>query len=143
MVKTQWTKDKDVQRKWYLIDAKDKILGRLATKIANLLNGKGKRNFVPNVDCGDYVVVINAKYIKVTGKKMEDKKYYRHSTQPGKLKTQTLKEKLIKKPEDVIYLAVKNMMQSGALGNKKLKKLKVYAESEHSHSAQRPEVIDI
>lgn len=143
MIKTSWTKASEIEQKWYLIDAKNKILGRLASKVANILSGKEKPNYVPNLDCGDFVIVINAKNIKVTGNKLIQKKYYRHSGKPGSLKTQSLKEKLEKKPEDVIRLAVKNMLAKGPLGRKKLKKLKIYADAEHRHHAQTPEVIEI
>jgi large subunit ribosomal protein L13 len=143
MIKTKWLSEKDIQKKWYLIDVKDKILGRAATKIANILNGKEKVDYVPNLDCGDFVVVVNAKHVKTTGKKLLDKMYYRHSGRPGSLKEETLQEKLNKKPEDVIKLAVKNMLPKGPLGRKKLKKLKIFAETNHTHEAQKPEKIEI
>lgn len=145
MIKTEWKKQKKEvdERKWYLVDVKEKVLGRVATEIANILNGKKKADYVPNLDCGDFVVVINARHIKTTGNKLDDKKYYRHSGKPGSLKVMTLKEKLEKQPEEVIRLAVKNMLPKGPLGRKKLKKLKIFADDKHNHEAQKPEIIEI
>ncbi len=128
-----------IERKWYVIDADGCTLGRLATEVASILRGKKKPIFTPHVDCGDYVIVINADKIKVTGKKLDQKIYYRHSDYVGGMKTVTLKEKLAKKPESVIELAVKGMLPKGALGNEMFSKLHVYAGAEHPHAAQKPE----
>mgnify|MGYP000958691509 FL=1 len=136
-------KPHEVKRKWYLVDATDKTLGRLSSKIASMLRGKHKPIFTPHVDCGDYVVVINAEKVKVTGKKLEDKEYKRHSGYPGGLKTVTLEKMLEDKPEDVMIHAVKGMLPKGKLGRQMLKKLRVYKGAEHDHSAQKPEKLEI
>ncbi len=136
-------KPHEVERKWYLVDATDKTLGRLSSKIASMLRGKHKPIFTPHVDCGDYVVVINAEKVKVTGKKLEDKEYKRHSGYPGGLKTVTLEKMLEDKPEDVMIHAVKGMLPKGKLGRQMLKKLRVYKGAEHDHSAQKPEKLEI
>ena len=136
-------KPHEVKRKWYLVDATDKTLGRLSSKIASMLRGKHKPIFTPHVDCGDYVVVINAEKVKVTGKKLEDKEYKRHSGYPGGLKTVTLEKMLEEKPEDVMIHAVKGMLPKGKLGRQMLKKLRVYKGAEHDHSAQKPEKLEI
>ena len=136
-------KPHEVARKWYLVDATDKTLGRLSSKIASMLRGKHKPIFTPHVDCGDYVVVINAEKVKVTGKKLEDKEYKRHSGYPGGLKTVTLEKMLEDKPEDVMIHAVKGMLPKGKLGRQMLKKLRVYKGAEHDHSAQKPEKLEI
>ncbi len=142
-IKTFYAKKEEIERKWYIIDAQGKTLGRLATEAAKLLRGKGKPIFTPSVDCGDYVIVINAKDIKVTGDKLKQKKYYRHSGYVGNLKGQTLEEKLAKKPEQVISLAIKGMLPHNRLGRQIFKKLKVYAGDNHEHQAQKPEKIEI
>jgi len=142
-IKTFYAKKEEIERKWYIIDAQGKTLGRLATEAAKLLRGKGKPIFTPSVDCGDYVIVINAKDIKVTGDKLKQKKYYRHSGYVGNLKVQTLEEKLAKKPEQVISLAIKGMLPHNRLGRQIFKKLKVYAGDNHEHQAQKPEKIEI
>lgn len=136
-------KPHEVERKWYLVDATDKTLGRLSSKIASVLRGKHKPIFTPHVDCGDYVVVIHAEKVKVTGKKLEDKEYKRHSGYPGGLKTVTLEKMLEEKPEDVMIHAVKGMLPKGKLGRQMLKKLRVYKGAEHDHSAQKPEKLEI
>lgn len=136
-------KPHEVERKWYLVDATDKTLGRLSSKIASMLRGKHKPIFTPHVDCGDYVVVINAEKVKVTGKKLEDKEYKRHSGYPGGLKMVTLEKMLEDKPEDVMIHAVKGMLPKGKLGRQMLKKLRVYKGAEHDHSAQKPEKLEI
>lgn len=136
-------KPHEVERKWYLVDATDKTLGRLSSKIASMLRGKHKPIFTPHVDCGDYVVVINVEKVKVTGKKLEDKEYKRHSGYPGGLKTVTLEKMLEDKPEDVMIHAVKGMLPKGKLGRQMLKKLRVYKGAEHDHSAQKPEKLEI
>jgi len=130
-------------RKWYLVDANGKTLGRLATEIASVLRGKNKPQFTPHVDTGDYVIVINAEKISVTGHKMDEKTYVRHSGYVGGLKTTTLKEMLAKKPTAVIEHAVRGMLPKGTLGNQMYKKLHVYAGPEHPHAAQQPEELKI
>ena len=134
-----FTPKKDtIEKKWWLIDAEGKTLGRLATEIAVLLRGKRKPEFAHFLDCGDFVVVVNAEKINVTGKKLEQKKYYSHSGYPGALKVMTLKELLEKKPEDVIRKAVWGMIPKGKLGRAVYKKLKVYRGPDHPHEAQKP-----
>ena len=128
-----------IERKWYVVDAKDKTLGRLASEVAKVLRGKNKPEFTPFVDTGDYVIVINAAEIKVTGKKLDNKVYYRHSAYVGSLKTTTLRELLAKKPVEVVERAIKGMLPKGALGNQMYSKLHVYAGAEHPHQAQKPE----
>ena len=128
-----------VERNWYVVDATGYTLGRLASEIAKVLRGKNKAIFTPHVDTGDYVIVTNADKIKVTGKKLDQKIYYSHSEYVGGMKEVTLKEKLEKKPEQVIELAVKGMLPKGPLGRAMIKKLFVYAGSEHPHAAQKPE----
>jgi large subunit ribosomal protein L13 len=130
-------------RKWYLVDASGKTLGRLASEIASVLRGKNKPQFTPHVDTGDYVIVINAEKIAVTGNKLTDKLYRHHSGYVGGMKTTTLKEMLAKKPTQVIEHAVRGMLPKGALGNQMYKKLHVYAGAEHPHAAQQPEVLEI
>ena len=131
-----------IERKWYVVDATDKTLGRLSSQIASVLRGKNKPTYTPSMDTGDYVIVINADKIKVTGKKMDQKMYYRHSDYVGGMKEATLKEMMAKKPEDVIKLAVKGMLPKGPLGRQMIKKLHVYAGAEHAHEAQKPEVLE-
>lgn len=131
-----------IERKWYVVDATDKTLGRLSSQIASVLRGKNKPTYTPSMDTGDYVIVINADKIKVTGKKMDQKMYYRHSDYVGGMKEATLKEMMAKKPEDVIKLAVKGMLPKGPLGRQMIKKLHVYAGPEHAHAAQKPEVLE-
>ncbi|MBQ7725301.1 MAG: 50S ribosomal protein L13, partial [Lachnospiraceae bacterium] len=128
-----------IDRKWYVVDAEGQTLGRLASNVAAVLRGKTKPEFTPFLDTGDYVIVVNASKIKVTGKKLDNKIYKRHSDYVGGLKTQTLREKLNKKPEEVIELAVKGMLPKGPLGRQMFKKLHVYAGAEHDHAAQKPE----
>ena len=132
-----------IERKWYVIDADGVVLGRLASEVAKILRGKNKPEFTPNVDTGDYVIVINAEKIKVTGKKMLQKKYYRHSEYVGGMKEATLQEMLAKKPEQVVELAVKGMLPKGPLGRSMIEKLHVYAGPEHKQQAQKPEVITL
>ncbi|MCB9450338.1 MAG: 50S ribosomal protein L13 [Anaerolineaceae bacterium] len=141
--KTFVTKPLEVERKWWIVDAKGQNLGRLATRIAPILRGKHKPVFAPNQDVGDYVIVINCGDVTVTGNKMDDKRYYRHSGYPGGIKSVTLREQLAKHPERVIEAAVKGMLPSNALGRNMLKKLKVYAGSDHPHAAQKPEVLEL
>src|SRR6266498_2179785 len=130
---TQSTKASDVKRTWHLIDVKDEVLGRIATRIAHLLMGKGKAYFVRNLDCGDYVVIVNAKDVKVTGKKEEQKNYYRHSGYPGGFKSETLKELRVRKPEAIITHAVKGMLPNNRLRDRMLTRLFVFAGEEHTY----------
>lgn len=132
-----------IERKWYVVDATGHTLGRLASEIASILRGKNKPTYTPHIDTGDYVIVVNADKIKVTGKKMDQKIYYNHSDYVGGMKETTLKEKMAKKPEDVIYLAVKGMLPKGSLGREMITKLHVYAGADHKHQAQKPEVLEI
>lgn len=142
-MKTYSAKPSDVTRKWYVIDASEDSLGRVATKIAQLLTGKGKPSFTHHIDVGDFVVVINAEKIKATGKKITDKIYYRHTGYPGGIKSQTLGEKLEKKPESVIEHAVRGMLPVNKLRDGRLARLKVYAGETHNHEAQKPEKISV
>ena len=130
-----------IERKWYVVDATGYTLGRLASEVAKILRGKNKPIFTPFIDTGDYVIITNADKIKVTGKKLEQKVYYRHSDYVGGMKETTLKEMLNKKPERVIELAVKGMLLKGPLGREMYKKLFVYAGPDHKHAAQKPEVL--
>ena len=132
-----------IERKWYVVDATGHTLGRLSSEIAKVLRGKNKPIYTPHEDCGDYVIVVNADKIKVTGKKLDQKIYYKHSDYVGGMKETTLKEMLANKPEDVIYLAVKGMLPKGPLGRQMIKKLNVYAGPEHKNQAQKPEVLEI
>ena len=130
-----------IDRKWYVVDAADMTLGRMASEVAKVLRGKNKPIFTPHMDTGDYVIIVNAEKIKVTGKKMDQKIYYRHSDYVGGMKETKLKDKLAKKPEEVIELAVKGMLPKGPLGRQMYKKLFVYAGPDHKHAAQKPEVL--
>ena len=130
-----------IERKWYVVDATGHTLGRLSSEIASILRGKNKPTFTPHIDTGDYVIVVNADKIKVTGKKMDQKIYYNHSDYVGGMKETTLKEKMAKKPEDVIRLAVKGMLPKGPLGRQMFTKLHVYAGPDHEQAAQKPEVL--
>lgn len=132
-----------VERKWYVVDAEGKTLGRLASEVANVLRGKNKPTYTPHIDTGDYVIVVNAEKIQVTGKKLDQKIYYHHSEYVGGMKEATLREMMQKKPEFVITHAVKGMLPKGPLGRQMLTKLHVYAGPEHNHAAQKPEVLDI
>ena len=140
-MKTFMASPATIDRKWYVVDAEGMTLGRLASEVARVLRGKNKPTFTPHIDTGDYVIVINAEKIKVTGKKLDQKVYYHHSGYVGGLKETTLKEKLAKKPEQVIELAVKGMLPKGPLGRQMYRKLFVYAGPEHKHAAQKPEVL--
>jgi large subunit ribosomal protein L13 len=142
-MKTVSAKKEEIQHEWYLVDATDKILGRLATQIANVLRGKNKPIFTPHVDTGDFIIVTNAEKVKLTGKKLENKRYYRHSGYPGGFRVRTAQEVLKKKPEDLIMLAVKGMLPKNRLGSKLLTKLKVYAGKAHPHEAQQPKVLEL
>lgn len=137
-MKTYSAKPCEVERKWYLIDAEGQILGRLASKIANILRGKNKPEFTPHIDTGDFVIVINADKVAVTGKKVTDKMYYSHSGYPSGLKTASYKELMEKFPARALEKAVKGMLPHNTLGAEQFNKLKIYAGSEHPHSAQQP-----
>ena len=141
--KTYSAKEEDIEKKWYLIDARGRNLGRLSTGIARILRGKDKVTFTPHVDCGDFVIVINAGEIEVTGKKKEDKLYYSHSGYTGNLKVTNLAEMLKKNPEFVLKHSEKGMLPHNKLGRRQLKKLKVYSGQDHPHKSQNPEKIEI
>ena len=132
-----------IERKWYVVDAAGQTLGRLTSQVAAVLRGKNKATYTPFIDTGDYVIVINSDKIKVTGKKLDQKIYYSHSEYVGGMKSATLREKMAKKPEDVITLAVKGMLPKGPLGRQMIKKLFVYAGPDHKHAAQKPEVLEL
>ena len=140
-MKTFMANPDKIERKWYVVDAEGQTLGRLASEVAKVLRGKNKPEFTPHVDTGDYVIVVNAEKIAVTGKKLDQKMYYHHSDYVGGMKEATLAEMLAKKPEKVIELAVKGMLPKGPLGRAMIKKLHVYAGPEHKNAAQKPEVL--
>jgi large subunit ribosomal protein L13 len=142
-MKTWNAKRGEVERRWYVVDADGKTLGRLATRIADALRGKDKPQYTPHVDTGDFVVVVNAEKISVTGKKLDDKIYYRHSGYPGGIRSRTLREELERRPTEVIRTAVKGMLPRNRLGRAQLTKLKVYAGPEHPHGAQSPEELKV
>jgi len=142
-MKTFVAKEHEIEKKWYLIDAKERVLGRLASEIASILRGKNKPIFTPHMDAGDYVVVINADKVILTGGKMEKKMYYHHSGYVGGLKKTTAKEMLLKKPENLIKFAVKGMLPKNSLGRRQLTKLKIYAGQDYPHQAQQPEKLEI
>jgi large subunit ribosomal protein L13 len=137
-MRTYTAKPRELEQTWYLVDAEGKTLGRLATQIADLLRGKGKPQYTPHVDSGDFVVVVNAEKVRVTGNKLEQKRYYRHSGYPGGLRERTLAEQLERRPEDVLRRAVKGMLPRNRLAARQLVKLKIYAGPEHPHAAQSP-----
>ncbi len=132
-----------IERKWYVVDATGYTLGRLASEVAKILRGKNKPIFTPHMDCGDYVIVVNAEKVKVTGRKLDQKIYYHHSDYVGGMKETTLRQMMAKKPEKVMELAVKGMLPKGPLGRSMMTKLHVYAGAEHPHAAQKPEVLEI
>ena len=140
-MKTFMASPATITRKWYVVDATDMTLGRLSSEVAKILRGKNKPIFTPHMDCGDYVIVVNAEKIKVTGKKMDQKIYYHHSDYVGGMKETTLREKLAKKPTEVVEMAVKGMLPKGPLGRQMFTKLHVYAGPEHPHAAQKPEAL--
>ncbi len=142
-MKTFVAKEHEIEKKWYLVDAREKVLGRLASEIATVLRGKKKPIFTPHMDAGDYVVVINAEKIILTGNKVEKKIYYHHSGYVGGLKETTAKEMLLKRPENLIKFAVKGMLPKSSLGRRQLTKLKIYAGQDHPHQAQKPEKLEI
>lgn len=142
-MKSFMQKKETVERKWYVIDAEDLILGRLASKAAVLLRGKHKATYTPHVDCGDFVIIINAEKVKLSGNKLEDKKYYNHSGYPGGLRVRTARTMKEQYPTEMVELAVKGMLPKNRLGRQMYKKLFVYAGSEHPHMAQKPEVMEV
>lgn len=143
MRKTYSAKAEEIERTWFVVDAEGKTLGRLATEVARILRGKHKPIYTPHVDTGDYVIIVNADKIRVTGKRLDQKKYYRHSGYMGGLKETTLRTMLDKHPERVLQLAVKGMMPKNRLGRKMFKKLKVYAAPDHPHAAQNPQPLEL
>jgi large subunit ribosomal protein L13 len=142
-MRTQVAKKEDVTRDWYLVDADSKVLGRVATEIANVLRGKNKPTFTPSVDTGDFVIVVNAEKIALTGKKLSDKTYYSHSAFPGGLKSITAGKLIEKKPEELLKKAVKGMLPKNKLARHMLKKLKIYSGDAHPHAAQQPKTLNI
>jgi len=141
-MKTYSAKPGEIERDWYLVDAEGQTLGRLATQIADRLRGKGKPQYTPHVDTGDFVVVVNAEKVRVTGKKLDEKQYYRHSGYPGGLRSRSLREQLERQPAEVLRKAVKGMLPRNRLGRAQLTKLKIYAGPEHPHEAQAPRPFD-
>lgn len=142
-MKTFMASPATIERKWYVIDATGLTLGRLCSEVAKILRGKNKPIFTPHIDCGDFVIITNASKIKVTGKKLDDKIYYRHSDYVGGFKSTTLREMEATKPEEVIRLAVKGMLPKGPIGRQMIKKLHIYAGPEHKQAAQKPEVLEL
>ncbi|HET9674341.1 MAG TPA: 50S ribosomal protein L13 [Gaiellaceae bacterium] len=142
-MKTYTAKPGEIERRWYVVDAEGQNLGRLATRIADTLRGKNKPQFTPHVDTGDFVVVVNAEKITVTGKKLDEKIYYRHSGYPGGLKQRTLREQLDRRPTEVLRIAVKGMLPKNKLAARQLTKLKIYAGPEHPHTAQAPQPLEV
>jgi large subunit ribosomal protein L13 len=140
-MKTFMANPDNIEKKWYVVDAEGQTLGRMCSNIANVLRGKNKPEYTPFVDTGDYVIVVNADKVKVSGKKLDQKIYYRHSDYVGGMKSATLREMMDKRPEKVIELAVRGMLPKGPLGRQMLKKLHVYAGAEHPHTAQQPETL--
>jgi large subunit ribosomal protein L13 len=143
MQKTWNAKTGELERRWYLVDAEGKTLGRLATQIADLLRGKGKPQYTPHVDTGDFVIVVNAEKIAVTGKKLDEKLYYRHSGYPGGLRSRTLREQLERRPTEVLRKAVKGMLPRNRLARQQINKLKIYAGPGHPHEAQKPDPLEV
>jgi large subunit ribosomal protein L13 len=142
-IKTYTPKPEDIQREWFVVDAKDQTLGRLATRIAKVIRGKHKPIFSPHVDVGDYVIVLNCDKIRVTGRKLDQKRYYRHSGYPGGFKVVTLRQMLEKNPERVLYQAVHGMLPKNKLGRKMVKRLKLYTDDTHPHQAQKPKSLEL
>jgi large subunit ribosomal protein L13 len=141
-MKTYSAKPGEVTREWYLVDAEGKTLGRLATQIADTLRGKRKPQFTPHVDTGDFVIVVNAEKIQVTGNKLDQKRYYRHSGYPGGLRSRTLREQLERRPTEVLRVAVKGMLPKNRLARQQITKLKIYAGPDHPHEAQNPKPLE-
>jgi large subunit ribosomal protein L13 len=142
-MRTYVPKEGEITREWVVMDAADQVLGRLATEVARILRGKHKPDFTPYLDTGDFVVIVNAERVRLTGAKLDDKVYYRHSGRPGSLKSETARERLDKHPERVIQAAVWGMLPKNRLGRKLLRKLKVYAGPEHPHDAQQPKTLTL
>lgn len=142
-MRTYTVKKESIEREWFVVNAEGKTLGRLATQIASILRGKHKPTFTPWLDCGDFVIVVNADKVKVTGNRMDEKVYYRYSGYPGGLKEITLRDQLSKHPQRVLQSAVKGMLPHNPLGRKMFKKLKVYAGAEHPHAAQKPKALEL
>jgi large subunit ribosomal protein L13 len=142
-VKTYTARAEDIEREWFLVNAEGKTLGRLASEIARVLRGKHKPTYTPHLDCGDYVIVVNAEKVRVTGRKLDQKMYHRHSGYPGGLKSISLRNQLQKHPERVLEAAVRGMLPKSRLGRKMFKKLKVYAGDSHPHQAQQPSVLEV
>jgi len=142
-VRTFTAKKEEIEREWYVVDAEGQTLGRLASKIAPILKGKHKPIYTPHLDCGDFVVVINAEKVRVTGRKMDQKFYYRHSGYPGGIKSISLRDQLVRHPERVVQAAVRGMLPKNKLGRRMIKKLKVYAGDSHPHAAQQPESLEL
>ena len=143
MQRTWNAKPGEVARRWYVVDAEGQTLGRLATRVADTLRGKGKPEYTPHVDTGDFVVVVNAEKIRVTGNKLDQKRYYRHSGYPGGLRSRSLREQLERRPEEVLRMAVKGMLPKNRLARKQITKLKIYAGPQHPHEAQAPEQLKL
>lgn len=142
-MKSYVAKPQEVERKWYVVDAEGKTLGRLATQVATILRGKHKPTFTPHVDTGDFVIILNAEKVKLTGKKLDQKMYRWHTGYPGGLKERTYRDMINNKPEKVVFSAIKGMLPKNKLGRQMIKKLRVYRGSEHGHQAQQPEILDI
>jgi len=142
-VKTYTARAEDIEREWFLVNAEGKTLGRLASEIAKILRGKHKPIYTPHLDCGDYVIVVNAEKVRVTGRKLDQKMYYRHTGYPGGIKSISLRNQLQRHPERVLQAAVRGMLPKNRLGRKMFKKLKVYAGDSHPHQAQQPRVLEL
>ncbi len=142
-MKTLFARKEDVKRKWYLVDADGMVMGRLASRVASILKGKTKPIYTPHVDTGDYVVIINADKIRLTGNKLQDKEYFHHSGYPGGLKKKTAKELMQKTPEKMLFSAIRGMLPKNTLGRTNLKKLKVYSGTEHPHATHNPELLKL
>jgi len=142
-VKTYTPKESEIERKWYIVDAEDAILGRLSTQVASILRGKHKPLFTPHLDAGDFVIVVNAEKVRVTGAKETQKLYYRHSRYPGGIRSRSFREVIERNPERVIYSAVRGMLPKNALGKRTLRKLRVYSGPDHPHNAQQPAKLEI
>lgn len=143
MSKSFMANAQNVERKWFVVDATDQVIGRLSTEVATILRGKHKPTFTPHVDCGDYIIIINAEKVAYTGNKLQDKKYYSHSGYPGGLKVRNLKTMLEKQPTKVLEKAIRGMLPKNKLGENMYRKLFVYAGAEHPHQAQKPEVLNL
>jgi large subunit ribosomal protein L13 len=142
-VRTFTQKQEEIERNWYIVDAEGETLGRLASRIAPILKGKHKPVYTPHLDCGDYVIIVNAEKVRVTGRKMDQKLYYRHSGYPGGLRSISLRDQLAKHPERVLQAAIRGMLPKNKLGRRMLKKLKVYAGDSHPHQAQQPRPLEL